>query len=81
DACVAPVLSMAEAPGHPHLQARGSFVAVDGVIQPAPAPRFSRTPAAEPTAPRADTRAALAGWGVEDARIEALAQAGAIRIA
>lgn len=81
DACVAPVLSMAEAPGHPHLQARGSFVEIDGVIQPAPAPRFSRTPAAAPTAPRADSRAALGAWGVDDTRIEALAQAGAIRIA
>jgi len=45
DACFAPVLSMAEAPDHPHLQARGSLVEVDGIVQPAPAPRFSRTPA------------------------------------
>lgn len=49
DVCFAPVLSMAEAPGHPHNAARGSFVVVDGVVQPAPAPRFSITPAALPT--------------------------------
>ena len=44
DACVAPVLDLEEAPRHPHNEARGTFVEVDGVIQPAPAPRFSRTP-------------------------------------
>lgn len=62
DACVAPVLSMAEAPAHPHLAARGTFVSVDGVVQPAPAPRFSVTPAV--TAPAADLTAVLAEWGV-----------------
>ena len=46
DACVAPILSLAEAPTHPHLAARQTFVTRDGVVQPAPAPRFSRTPAA-----------------------------------
>jgi alpha-methylacyl-CoA racemase len=46
DACVAPVLSLAEAPGHPHLAARETFVVRHGVTQPAPAPRFSRTPSA-----------------------------------
>jgi alpha-methylacyl-CoA racemase len=45
DACVAPVLGLADAPQHPHLAARGTFVVRDGVTQPAPAPRFSRTPA------------------------------------
>jgi alpha-methylacyl-CoA racemase len=45
DACFAPVLSLAEAPHHPHNVARGTFVEVDGLLQPAPAPRFSRTPA------------------------------------
>jgi alpha-methylacyl-CoA racemase len=44
DACVSPVLSPSEAPQHPHNIARGSFIGVDGVVQPAPAPRFSRTP-------------------------------------
>ena len=46
DACVAPVLSVAEAPGHPHNAARKTFISVDGVLQNAPAPRFSRTPGA-----------------------------------
>lgn len=46
DACVAPVLSLAEAPQHPHNEARGTFVAVDGLIQPAPAPRFGERAAA-----------------------------------
>ena len=44
DACFAPVLSLAEAPNHPHNRARKAFVEVDGIVQPAPAPRFSRTP-------------------------------------
>ena len=44
DICFAPVLTMAEAPGHPHMAARGVFVERHGVTQPAPAPRFSRTP-------------------------------------
>jgi alpha-methylacyl-CoA racemase len=48
DACFAPVLSLAEAPGHPHNAARKTFVEAGGVIQPAPAPRFSRTPARRP---------------------------------
>lgn len=46
DACVAPVLSLTEAPAHPHNVARGTFVELDGVVQPGPAPRFSRTPGA-----------------------------------
>jgi alpha-methylacyl-CoA racemase len=66
DACFAPVLRLSEAPDHPHLRARGTYVEVDGVVQPAAAPRFSRTPAATPAAPRAATpdaaEAALAGW-------------------
>ena len=45
DACIAPVLDMEEAPRHPHNAARGTFIARDGVVQPAPAPRFSATPA------------------------------------
>lgn len=66
DACFAPVLSWSEAPAHPHLKARGVFVEVDGVTQPAPAPRFSRTVPAMPTAAKPaspeGTDAALAGW-------------------
>jgi alpha-methylacyl-CoA racemase len=67
DACVAPVLTFAEAPEHPQLAARGTFVEVDGVVQPAPAPRFSRTPTADPSPPPepgSDTRAVLTEWGV-----------------
>ncbi|WP_030483735.1 CaiB/BaiF CoA transferase family protein [Nocardioides aequoreus] len=70
DACVAPVLTMSEAPQHPHVAARGTFVDHGGLTQPAPAPRFSRTPASltRPPAPvaGADTRAALTAWGVTD---------------
>ncbi|MBG0561099.1 CaiB/BaiF CoA transferase family protein [Actinoplanes aureus] len=55
DACVSPVLTPAEAPAHPHNRARGTFVEVGGVPQPAPAPRFDRTPAAVPTPPRPAT--------------------------
>jgi alpha-methylacyl-CoA racemase len=63
DACVAPVLSPSEAPDHPHMKSRSSFVAVDGVTQPAPAPRFSRTPAAPPSPPVATTvDAVLGSW-------------------
>jgi alpha-methylacyl-CoA racemase len=48
DTCVAPVLSIDEAPMHPHARARAAFVEVDGAVQPAPAPRFSRTPSSAP---------------------------------
>ena len=66
DACVTPVLRLGEAASHPHLAARGTVVEVDGVPQPAPAPRFSRTPGAvtsPPRSPGADTEAALRDWG------------------
>ena len=63
DACVTPVLSPAEAPAHPHNRARGTFVTVGGETQPAPAPRFARTPAAEPRPARPATVAEiLDGW-------------------
>jgi len=81
DACVAPVLSPAEAPADPHNRARGTFATVDGLTQPAPAPRFGRTAAATPApAPAigADTAAALLDWGVDAARLAALRAAGAI---
>jgi len=66
DACAAPVLSMAEAPAHPHNVARGAFVEVGGALQPNVAPRFSRTPSAiQGPAPKEDSRAGvLADWGV-----------------
>ena len=67
DACVAPVLTLDEAPAHPHMRVRGVYAEVDGVVQPAPAPRFSRTACAPPrtAAPPDGGRAALGRWGVE----------------
>jgi crotonobetainyl-CoA:carnitine CoA-transferase CaiB-like acyl-CoA transferase len=68
DSCFAPVLTMAEAPQHEHLRSRDTFIDVDGVVQPAPAPRFSRSVPDKPTAPEApDAEAALAGWMTNDA--------------
>ena len=66
DACVAPVLSPWEAHEHPHNQARGAFIEVNGVRQPAPAPRFSRTPSAtpQPLTSMDDTQDLLSRWGV-----------------
>lgn len=84
DACFAPVLTMAEAADHPHNAARGTFVTVDGVTQPAPAPRFSRTPAAPPSPPQRrgeGTRSALAAWGIAADRIETLVAAGVLAVA
>jgi alpha-methylacyl-CoA racemase len=69
DACVAPVLSLTEAPDHPHLRARETFVDVGRVRQPAPAPRFSRTeagPPAPPAEPGTHTREVLIDAGVPD---------------
>lgn len=66
DVCFAPVLSMEEAPKHPHNEARGTFVEIAGVIQPAPAPRFSRTQAeiqGPPAEPGQHTDAVLSDWG------------------
>ncbi|HZV64339.1 MAG TPA: CaiB/BaiF CoA-transferase family protein [Telluria sp.] len=75
DVCFAPVLDMAEAPAHPHNAARATFVEVDGVTQPAPAPRFSRTAGAiarAPAAPGEHSAAILADWGWPAAAIERL---------
>ena len=83
DACFAPVLSMADAPSHPHNIARKTFVAIDGVMQPAPAPRFSRTPPDIPTAPEAPGergRAALLEWGLGATEIRRLHDLGAIKL-
>lgn len=79
DACFAPVLSMREAAEHPHNVARGTFVCADGVLQPAPAPRFARTPSAlPPKAPRTGARtvALLREAGHTKAEIDALVAAG-----
>ncbi len=81
DACVAPVLSLAEAPHHPHLAERGTFVEVDGVVQPAPAPRFSRTAPdgpATPPARGADTDAVLAELGFDAEEIARFRERGAV---
>jgi len=81
DACVAPVLSMREAPRHPHHLARGTFVEIGGIVQPAPAPRFSRTSPDLPTPPQPagqDTVEALADWGIAADRLAELRQADII---
>jgi alpha-methylacyl-CoA racemase len=84
DACVAPVLSLTEAPRHPHLAARGTFTTVDGIPQPRVAPRFSRTPGKEPSPPRAagaDSVTALRAWGFTAHEVNALVAAGAVHTA
>ena len=81
DACFAGVLSLSEAPSHPHHVARETFVRVDGVLQPAPAPRFSRTPGRiQELDPRigAHTETGLRDWGFAAEEIEGLRAAGAI---
>jgi alpha-methylacyl-CoA racemase len=81
DVCFAPVLSLAEAPSHPHNLARQSFVEIDGIVQPAPSPRFSRTPAGRPTPPEIPGErgiASLAQWGLPSAEIAALKRSGAL---
>jgi alpha-methylacyl-CoA racemase len=80
DACVAPVLSLLEAPAHPHNQARATFVDVGGVLQPGPAPRFSRTPCPTPapSSSGGDDAEVLAAWGLPPERVEGLRAAGAI---
>ena len=81
-ACLAPVLSPAEAPEHPHNRERATFVTSGGVLQPAPAPRFSRTPSAiqrPPPLAGAHTDAALADWGLTASELERLRAQQAIR--
>jgi alpha-methylacyl-CoA racemase len=74
---------MEEAPRHRHNVARGAFVDVGGVVQPAPAPRFSRTPAASPTPPPpqdsgAEGSAVLRAWGIAEQKIRTLSEAGVL---
>jgi len=81
DVCFAPMLDFAEAPRHPHAIARKAFVEIDGVVQPAPTPRFSRTvPEIRNRPPVAgeNNREALAAWGFSAKEIEALAASGAL---
>ena len=83
DVCFAPVLSLAEAPQHAHNRARGAFVDIDGVTQPAPAPRFSRTPGtiARGAPERGEGGAqALADWGFGKAEIEGFRARGALML-
>ena len=72
DACAAPVLSLREAPQHIHNEARNVFVNVDGIEQPAPAPRFSRTRSeiqSAPTEPGEGDERVLSEWGLSEAEI------------
>jgi alpha-methylacyl-CoA racemase len=81
DACVAPVRAFAEVADDPHLVARGTYVDVDGVVQPAPAPRFDRTPATldRPPAPAGHhTAEVLAEVGLSEAEVATLRAAGAV---
>ncbi|WP_421926380.1 CaiB/BaiF CoA transferase family protein [Neoaquamicrobium sediminum] len=78
DACVAPVLSLGEAPTHPHNRARRTHVETDGLTRPAPAPRFSRTPAAvSPQAVR-DVASTLRAFGIDESEAEHLASEGIV---
>jgi alpha-methylacyl-CoA racemase len=81
DSCFAPVLTMTEAAAHPHIQARQTIVEFEGVQQPAPAPRFSRTPGEITRAvakPGEHTDEALAEWGFDATEITKLREAGAV---
>jgi len=81
DACLTPVLSPWEAAEHPHNAARGTFVEIDGVVQPAPAPKFGRTPPATPEGPHkagADTGEVLLEYGIGEAEITRLREAGVL---
>ena len=81
DACFAPVLTFEEASSHPHNVARGTYVSIDGAVQPAPAPRFSATPAPDPRPAEPPGRSgaqALLSWGFSNARCSELEHAGII---
>ena len=81
DACVAPVMTLTEAPNHPHNKARSVFVENGGHVQPAPAPRFDRTPSAlhrTPPTPGADTVEILRELGLSDESVDALCASGAV---
>ncbi len=81
DVCFAPVLSLAEAPQHPHNIHRGTFIERDGVVQPAPAPRFSGTPVEvqrPPSHAGQHTNDVLTDWGISTDEVEKLRRAGAI---
>ncbi len=82
DICFAPVLTMSQAAQHPHNVERKTFIEVSGVTQPAPAPRFSRTPSAVPTPPAhpgQHSREILLDWGFGDSAVESLLASGAVK--
>jgi alpha-methylacyl-CoA racemase len=81
DVCFAPILDLDEAPEHPHNKARGTFVDIDGVMQPGPAPRFSRTAPEVPSPPPKageHTEEVLAAWGFSDEEIAKLGETDVI---
>ena len=81
DVCFAPVLSLEEAPSHPHNLARENFVKVDGITQPAPAPRFSRTPGrvhTPPAKPGEHTEEVLEEWGFDKEKISSLKESAVV---
>jgi alpha-methylacyl-CoA racemase len=83
DACVTPVLTMEEAPQHDQLKEHGTFVEYDGIIQPAPTPRFSRTPSSiqrPPPRPGQDGIAALREWGLDEVAIQSLVDGGVVKV-
>ncbi len=82
DVCFAPILNLEESMAHPHNVARSSFVKVDGIMQPAPAPRFDRTKSEiqkPPSVPGEDTDKTLAAWGFSTSEITALHKAGVVK--
>lgn len=81
DVCFAPVLGLGEAPSHPHNVARNSFIEVEGVVQHAPTPRFSRTPSSTPEpmrTPGTHTKETLLSFGFDEAEVERLLASGAV---
>ncbi|MEE2694598.1 MAG: CaiB/BaiF CoA-transferase family protein [Pseudomonadota bacterium] len=81
DVCFAPVLTFNEAPHHPHNKARGTFVEVEGVAQPNPAPRFNRTPGSVKGAAPAvgeNTREGLVSWGFEPSEVDDMLASGVV---
>jgi alpha-methylacyl-CoA racemase len=81
DVCFAPMLDFDEAPRHPHNAARKAFIEIDGVIQPAPTPRFSRTVSevrGRPPEAGENNREALVAWGFAASEVEALIAAGTV---
>ncbi len=82
DACVSPVLDFTEAPQHPHFKARQTFAEIDGVMQPMPSPRFSRTPPGVPTPPdkagNDEAHLALAPWNLDETATAALKKSGVL---